>query len=231
MAVDGRSAVRVRHRRAILDAAVALIQAGDGARFTADELAVRAGVSRRTVFNHFPSLDDVLLAVCTETLDVVAEQVRVFPGADGPGDGNRAAMFAALAHALRAADLGGPILQVWRALGGPLVDEQRTGAFAQQALAMVADELAAQLADSYPEADALEVALLASLLTHGLGVIAGQWVSAAAPGRPPDPADWNRLLERLLDTVGSGYLPRPSRADAAVSSPSHTGSEEGNDRG
>ena len=231
MAIDGRSAVRVRHRRAILDAAVALIQAGEGARFTADELAVRAGVSRRTVFNHFASLDDVLLAVCTETLDVVAEQVRVFPGAASAGDRSRAAMFTALAHALRTADLGEPILQVWRALGGPLVDEQRTGAFAQQALAMVAEVLAAQLADNYPEADPLEVALLASLLTHGLGVIAGQWVSAAAPGRPPEPGDWNRLLERLLDTVGSGYLPRPSRADAAVPSPSHTGSEEGNDRG
>ena len=35
------------------------------------------------MFNHFASLDDVLLAVCTETLDVVAEQVRLFPG---PGE-------------------------------------------------------------------------------------------------------------------------------------------------
>ena len=49
-------------------------------------------------------------------------------------------MFAALAQALRAADLSAPILRVWRALGGPLVDEQRTGAFAQQALALVAEE-------------------------------------------------------------------------------------------
>jgi AcrR family transcriptional regulator len=223
--------VRVRHRRAILDAAVALVQSGDGARFSADELAVRAGVSRRTVFNHFGSLDDVLLAVCTETLDVVAEQLRVPGRVEVGGDESRAAMFTALAQALRAADLGGPILQVWRALGGPLVDEQRTGAFAQQALALVAEELTAQLAGHYPDADPLEVALLASLLTHGLGVIAGQWVSAAVPGSPPDPADWDPLLERLLDTVGSGYLPRTSSADSKARMSARSVSGEGNDRG
>ncbi len=223
--------MRVRHRRAILDAAIALIQSGDGARFSADELAVRAGVSRRTVFNHFSSLDDVLLAVCTETLDVVAEPLRVAPGSESASGGSRAAMFTALARALRAADLSGPILQVWRALGGPLVDEQRTSAFAQQALAMVAEELAAQLAGHFPDCDPLEVALLASLLTHGLGVIAGQWVSAAVPGHPPDRGDWDRLLERLLDTVGSGYLPRLVSADKADPSAVQTESEEGNDRG
>ena len=231
MTFDGRSAVRVRHRRAILDAAVALIQSGDGVRFTADELAVRAGVSRRTVFNQFSSLDDVLLAVCTETLDVVAAQVQVVPDSGSAVDGSRAAMFTALAHALRAADLSGPILQVWRALGGPQVDEQRTGAFAQQALALVAEELTAQLAGHYPDAEPVEVALLASLLTHGLGVIAGQWVRAALPGRPPEAADWDPLLERLLETVGSGYLPRTSSAEGATPGGVQAESEEGNDRG
>jgi AcrR family transcriptional regulator len=235
---DGRSAVRVRHRRAILDAAVALIQAGEGARFTADELAVRAGVSRRTVFNHFASLDDVLLAVCSETLDVVAEQVRVFPGPAGAGEDSRAAMFTALSHALRAAELSGPVLQVWQALGGPLVDAQRTGAFAQHALALVAEGLTTQLSERFPDADPLDVALLASLLAHGLGVIAGHWVSAAVPGQPPDPAEWDHLLERLLDTVGSGYLPAPgpgylpaSRADRADPRPMPTEPQGGNDRG
>lgn len=231
MEFDGRTAVRVRHRRAILDAALGLIQAGDGARFTADELALRAGVSRRTVFNHFPSLDDVLLAVCSEILDVVAEQVRLFPGRTAAADGSLAAMFTAVAQALRAADLSAPILQVWRALGGPMVDEQRKGAFAQQALALVAEELATELAGDYPECDPLDVSLLASLLTHGLGVIAMQWVASAAPGRPPDPADWDRLLERLLDTVGSGYLPRTAGTGPGSPIPRTIDSEGGNDHG
>ncbi len=209
---DGRTAVRLRHRRAILDAAVELIGEGAGARFSADELADRAGVSRRTVFNHFASLDDVLLDVCSETLDVVAAQLRAQVGWPTSGE-PRTAMFAAMSQALRSAELSEPILQVWRALGGPTVDDQRTRAFAQQALAGLADELAALLRAHHPQADLLDIALLASLLAHGLGVIASHWIVAAAPGRPPRRAEWDRLLERLLDTVGTGYLPRTPAPD------------------
>lgn len=117
-------------------------------------------------------------------------------------------MFAAMSRALRSADLSGPILQVWRALGGPTEDDQRTRAFAQQALARVADELSTLLRVAHPQADPLDIALLASLLTHGLGVIASQWIVSTRPGAAPSPAQWDRLLARLLDTVGTGFLPR-----------------------
>ena len=219
MESDGRTIVRLRHRRAILDAAVELIGQADDARFSADELADRAGVSRRTIFNHFASLDDVLLDVCSETLDVLAAQLRAQagsapispPGSDSatptPAD-DRSAMFAAMARALRESDLSGPILQVWRALGGPTEDDHRTRAFAQQALARVADELSTLLRVANPHADPLDIQLLASLLAHGLGVIASHWVVTTLPGRAPSRTDWEELLERLLDTVGSGFLPR-----------------------
>lgn len=207
---SSRTTVKERHRRAILDAAIELIEASEAPRFSTDELAERAGVSRRTVFNHFASLDDVLLSVCTETLDVVTEQLRARTSAAELGEASCETMFAALAQTLRGADLSGPIVQVWRALGGASADDQRTQAFAQRALALVANDLSAQLVDANPQVDPLEIDLLASLLTHGLGVIAGHWVATAKPGQPPSRAEWDRLLERLLDTVGSGYLPRTS---------------------
>lgn len=214
---DGRTAVKTRHRRAILTAALELIDEGDGSRFSADALAERAGVSRRTVFNHFSSLDDVLLAVCTDTLDVAVEHLRAQPPSSALPEGSREAMFAELAQALRSADLSDRIIQVWRAMGGASVDDQRRQAFAQQALAVVADRLSAQLTARDPGADALDIDLLASLLTHGIGVIAGHWVATARPDRPPARAAWEELLERLLDTVGSGYLPRTtSRTDTNV---------------
>lgn len=214
MSEDRRTAVRLRHRRAILDAAIELMAEGEGARFSADALAERADVSRRTVFNHFPSLDDVLLSVCVETLDVAVEQLRSQPPPPFAA-GNREAMFAALAQALRSADLSGRIVQVWRAMGGTAVDEQRRQAFAQQALTLVASRLSAQLAATNPDADRLDLDLLASLLTHGIGVIAEHWVAMAQPGRPPSPRIWDELLERLLDTVGSGYLPHGLTAHPA----------------
>ncbi len=224
---DGRSAVRLRHRRAILDAAVELIGQGDGDRFSADELADHAGVSRRTIFNHFASLDDVLLDVCSETLDVLAAQLRAQAGSApisttlAPAD-DRSAMFAAMSRALRDADLSGPILQVWRALGGPTEDDHRTRAFAQQALARVADELSTLLRVANPHADPLDIELLASLLAHGLGVIASHWIVTTPPGRAPSRADWDELLERLLDTVGAGFLPRTRTHQDAPNRTGHT---------
>lgn len=203
--------MRLRHHKAILQAAGELVTESDGARFTADELAERAGVSRRTVFNHFASLDDVVLGMCTELLDVVTERLRTqvgrAPTADvGAGGHSREVMFTALAQALQSADLSGPIIQVWRALGGTSADAQRQEEFAQRALALVADDLAVQLAAANPTADPLDIDLLASLLTHGIGVIAGHWLASVEPGQSPDPARWAHLLDRLLHTVGSGYL-------------------------
>ena len=210
---DRRSDVRVRHRQAILTAAVELIRDSDGTRFSADELAERAGVSRRTVFNHFASLDEVLIGVCTETLRAATEQLRTEADAAAAG-GTPEEMFAALASALRRADLADPIVRIWRALSAVGTDTQQTQAFAQQALAVVAADLSEQLRTHNPHADEVEVDLLASLLTHGIGVIAGHWIESARPGRPPSRAEWDRLLDRLLDALGSGYLPRtPRRSD------------------
>lgn len=205
MEEDGRTAVKTRHREAILRAAIELLEEGDGSRFSADALADRAGVSRRTVFNHFASLDDVLLSVCADTLDVVVDRLRDQDPPPRP-DGGRAELFAALAQALRSADLSDRIVRLWRAMGGAAVDDERRQAFAQQALALVADRLSAQLAASNPAADRLDIDLLASLLTHGVGVIAEHWVATARPGRAPCRAAWDALLERLLDTVGTGVI-------------------------
>ncbi|MGW6228038.1 helix-turn-helix domain-containing protein, partial [Cellulosimicrobium cellulans] len=65
-ATDRRAALRARHRRAIVDAAASLMEENGGARFTVDELAARADVARRTIFNHFASLDDVVVEVCED---------------------------------------------------------------------------------------------------------------------------------------------------------------------
>lgn len=198
--------MKAQHRNAILAAATELVAAGH--RLSAEELAQRAGVSRRTIFNHFASLDDVVLALCTEILGSVVEQLHApDPPMTGTGD-SREEMFVATAQALRSAGLSDRVNQVWLALEGAAVDEQHRQAFVQRALALIADKLADELTTHHPDADPVDISLLANLLTHGLAVIGAAWVAGANPGRPPDATDWDVLLERLLDTIGSGYLPR-----------------------
>lgn len=57
--VDGRHARAERTREAIVEALLALLAEGI-LRPSAEQIAERAGVSRRAIFNHFTDLDDLL---------------------------------------------------------------------------------------------------------------------------------------------------------------------------
>jgi TetR/AcrR family transcriptional regulator, regulator of autoinduction and epiphytic fitness len=70
--IDGRSARALRTREAIVDACISLVEEGE-LRPTAPRVAERAGVSVRSVFQHFDDLPSLHLAV-TER---IAERVSV----------------------------------------------------------------------------------------------------------------------------------------------------------
>ena len=61
-----RSRKREETRRALTDAAYALVRDRGFEGVTAEAVADRAGVSRRTFFNYFPSVESVLTASVTE---------------------------------------------------------------------------------------------------------------------------------------------------------------------
>ena len=118
LAVDRRSALKARHRQAIVDAARRLIDARQGPRFSVDELAAEADVSRRTVFNHFDSLDDVILAACAEILDAVVASFREAASASVHDVGGVATVFEEIVDAVRSTDLPQLTAYLWSALGG-----------------------------------------------------------------------------------------------------------------
>lgn len=205
---DRRTALKARTRRAILDAADGLIRERRGSQFTVDELAERADVSRRTVFNHFGSLDDVVLSICTERLNEVIHQVQEVASATPVGDGTRASMFDELAMTLRGADLPAAITYLAGALG-PLAEgnDPRAQALAEEAFSRVADHLGAELLRRYPGADLLDVRLLVSSLVHGVAVIALHWATTTDPAAPDARAAWDALVDRLIHSVRAGYMP------------------------
>ncbi|MBN2624237.1 MAG: TetR/AcrR family transcriptional regulator, partial [Acidimicrobiales bacterium] len=77
---DGRAARAARTRSAIVDATVALVEEGD-LRPTAPRIAERAGVSVRSVFQHFDDLPSLHTAVVQRVLERLAVLVvPVDPG-------------------------------------------------------------------------------------------------------------------------------------------------------
>jgi AcrR family transcriptional regulator len=81
--LDGRQSRTARSRRAICDACLDLVQEGQ-LQPSADEIAERAGVSRRSIFNHFADLAELYDAVvevgtqrCAPLLEDISDRLPI----------------------------------------------------------------------------------------------------------------------------------------------------------
>jgi AcrR family transcriptional regulator len=81
-------------RQAIADAALAVLRSKGAGNFTVEDIAEEAGVSRRTFFNYFPSLEAALASVTEGFLDHALEQFRLRPSDEPILDSARAALTA-----------------------------------------------------------------------------------------------------------------------------------------
>ncbi|MFQ6171146.1 TetR family transcriptional regulator [Oryzobacter sp. R7] len=74
-----RDRKRDETRRSLADAAYAIVRDEGVEALTAEAVADRAGVSRRTFFNYFPSVDSVLTASLAQFFDSVTERLHARP--------------------------------------------------------------------------------------------------------------------------------------------------------
>ena len=85
-------------RRALLDAAAALLDSGGPAAVTLREVGARAGVSRGAPYRHFPDKENLLTAVAAESWERLGQSMHTLR-ADSqllPGERLRAALTAVL---------------------------------------------------------------------------------------------------------------------------------------
>jgi AcrR family transcriptional regulator len=202
---DRRARLKARHREAILDAAESLIRERGKPQFSVVELAERADVSRRTVFNHFSSLNDVIMTTCARVLSVTVDEFRTATKASPAADGSLVALFDEITSAVRALDL--PTVVAY--LCGVLAAEGEGGS-SQHALGEVfsrtTEKLTIELVERSPAIDEFEVAVLVSSLMSGISVVNERWI-ARTGGRLDESsrAIWNDLLERLITSIRTGY--------------------------
>lgn len=210
---DKRSRLRGQRHVAIVEAARALATEHGADGFTVEGVAHAAGVSRRTVFNHFAGVDQLLVAVCEqiftevtlELLDSLERGTATLPEGDA---GSRAAL-EALCESTRAVDLPSAVATIHRVLGGPDPDDERADAIARTALEHVVNRLRERLVARAPGVDPLDLELTLALLTGGLAAIGRRWVEDHPDLTTDVPArartDWDHLLDRLLHRLRSGY--------------------------
>ncbi len=202
---DRRAAQKARHRQAILDAADALIRERGKPHFSVDELAERADVARRTVFNYFASLDEVIMTACTQVLAEALDEFRAATSAAPAGDGSPASLFTEISAAVRGIDLPAVIAYLWGVLGEE-GNDGRSQYLMQDVFARATEQISVETARRGVDLDDLEVKILVSSLMNGLAIIAEQWIRQTGAALDESSRTlWNELLDRLITAVRSGY--------------------------
>ena len=210
---DRRSHLRDQRHAAIVEAARTLATEHGADGFTVEGVARVAGVSRRTVFNHFSGVDQLLVAVCEQILTEVTvdllESLEHRTAALPEGDAGSRAALEALCESTRSVDLPDAIATVHRVLGGPDPADERADAISRTALEHVVGNLRDRLVSRAPAVDPLDLDLTLTLLTGGLAAIARRWVEQhpdlTTDLSPESRADWDHLLDRLLLRLRAGY--------------------------
>lgn len=180
-----------------------------GTDFTVDELARRADVSRRTIFNHFSSVDDVVTEVCGDALGSVVEALAAVPTECG---GAESSILEEMAGAFRAADLVAPMAYLTRVLGGPAENPSpRQALMTVRVFTDVSDRLLEAMVRRRPDADKLPLHLLVGSLAGGVAVLYHHWAAeTGAVDTPESRQVWARHLERLIEAVRDGHGAEPS---------------------
>ena len=205
IAPDRRAALKARHREAILDAADSLIRDRGKPHFSVEELADRADLSRRTVFNHFSSLDDVIMTACTRVLSNVVDEFRAVTAAAPVGDGSRVTLFEDITTAVRHIDLPTVVAYLFDVLSAD-GDDGRSHPQIDDVFTRATDQLSIEIAGRSSEIDAFEVAVLVSSVMNGIAVVSTHWIARTGATLDTDSrAVWHELLDRLIGTIRTGY--------------------------
>lgn len=204
---DRRARLKERTRQSILDAAGELL-AESGPTFSVDALAERADVARRTIFNHFTSLDDVIASVGAHAFEPV---LQTLVAAEVPqGTDVRQALVTDALIAVRNTDLVTPMVTYSRGLG--LVEGMdasictpdhsaippHAARLFLRSLVEINAGFGAALSERHPHADRLDVDLVIGSLIAQLTVLHHHWL---AESHGADNADSRQLWSRLLDRL------------------------------
>ncbi len=203
--VDRRAANRQRTHEAILSAAHELVRERQQADFSFEELATHADVSRRTVFNHFSTRDDLTLALCNDILAAVIEDFRRCATEVPVGDSSRDDYFDAIFTALAATDLPGAIRTIVRILPENETDE-RVSAIMHQALTLLDGVIRSETMRRLPGTDEFQVDLFVSALVNGLATASEHWLKCGVEIDQASDDDWRPYFHAVITQLRHGHL-------------------------
>lgn len=203
-APDRREAQKQRTREQILQAAEALVNQQRSARFSVDELAERADVSRRTIFNHFASLDDVLITLASERLRPFISHFADTIGAAEPPV-TRACVFDAALKTLNRGDLLDTIAFFARSLGDESGVIDHSDILFHTTLTRTGEALIAEIVRASDCLDEFDAEVVVNQAISGIDAAAKHWARETDTNLTPASRErFSELLARVTATWPTG---------------------------
>lgn len=195
-------------------------------RFTVDELAERADVSRRTVFNHFTSLDEVVVMAAAELLGHIVDDLAT-QFADNTGERSLLEQMAAVTRAEQTVPI---MARLVRLLGGESCElAHHEIDLAQHAFSLLYERITEIVLCADSGLDTFQSQLLTVTFTAGSFHLFRRWsTETGAVDTPESRQLWDELLAQLVDLLRDGeansYIPA-FRTSTTSARPLNTESE------
>ena len=197
MAIKGqRTAAGEETRKGILNAALTLLGRGGPDAFSAGALAREVNVSKATIFHHFASVDDILLAACDwrQSLELEGHQpVSARAYLDGLGQ-----------QLVRAAQSDPVLLKAQAVFVTRAIFDRDINARLSEGVAdmhrLIAEALRARLPANVLDAEIESIARLAEMALDGLMIN----LVVRTDGLPQFQRAWTLMVDLLLAGAKSG---------------------------
>ncbi|GAA2515812.1 TetR/AcrR family transcriptional regulator [Rarobacter incanus] len=192
---------RERCHAALLAAAFDLTRTRGPDAYSFSDIAARAGVSRRTVFNHFPTRESLTLEMCGHVLAAAVDRIEVTLARDSPM--NKDEFFASLTSALLAADLPAAAADITTVVGTD-ASPAKQNAILRLVLERVNQIFADHARRAFPAVSDFAIALLVSQITSGIVTASTYWHETYRP------TDWPGHVRLLVAGIATGHPASPA---------------------
>lgn len=201
--LDRRVALGVRHHEALIEATIELLERDGIAAFTVERLAERAGVSRRTVFNHFGSVDELLTVAGSRVIGNVIDGLMSHT-AEVLATSDPRTIVAELLDVMRQTDVVTSLAYLAMVLGSGRPDTPWRHTLMVRTMSKVGQELSDTMRQRYPSIDPLDVAITIHSFLTAIVVVHSHWVdTTGAVDSTASREEWGRLIDRIVILMGS----------------------------
>ena len=194
----------MRNRSAIVAAAGELATEQGTERVTVNELAARAGVSRRTIFNHFPSAQDAVYEYLSELVtDLIDRALEDLPRSSAVADASLGEVYGQLMEALRHRSL---VEELQPVLAVDLEETPAASLWGFRVTRTAVERLSEALRERLPGCTPFETHLVAATLINSFAECLDEW--CARTGGVLDETGrrvWDELLTTALGVLGRGF--------------------------